>query len=97
MITPAKWQAKGGGQNDLFRKTIVPYMSKIVYYPEAQELFKIRNLDGISYYIIGKCKQELKEIVNKSLKIKGFNNTQTREIHKQLNNAAYDLICKIYS
>lgn len=97
MITPAKWQAKGGGQNDLFRKTIVPYMSKIVYYPEAQELFKIRNLDGISYYVIGKCNQELKEIVNKSLKIKGFNNTQTREIHKQLNNAAYDIICKIYN
>lgn len=97
MITPAKWQAKGGGQNDLFRKTIVPYMSKIVFYPEAQELFKIRNLDGISYYVIGKCKQELKEIVNKSLKIKGFNNIQTREIHKQLNNAAYDIICKIYS
>lgn len=72
-------------------------MSKIVYYPEAQELFKIRNLDGISYYVIGKCNQELKEIVNKSLKIKGFNNTQTREIHKQLNNAAYDIICKIYN
>lgn len=52
MITPAKWQAKGGGQNDLFRKTIVPYMSKIVYYPDAFELFNIREQEGITYFII---------------------------------------------
>lgn len=49
-ITPAKWQAKSGQKNEQFRKDIVPYMSKIVYYPCAQELFDIRNLDSISYY-----------------------------------------------
>ena len=26
MITPAKWQAKGGEKNEAFRKDIVPYM-----------------------------------------------------------------------
>ena len=47
MITPAKWQAKGGGQNDLFRKTIVPYMSKIVFYPDCIDVFGIGEVGGI--------------------------------------------------
>lgn len=64
MITPAKWQAKGGGQNDLFRKTIVPYMSKIVYYPVAFEIFDILEPDGVSYYLIDKNIHQLKQITN---------------------------------
>lgn len=64
MITPAKWQAKGGGQNDLFRKTIVPYMSKIVYYPVAFEIFDILEPDGVSYYLIDKSIHQLKQIIN---------------------------------
>lgn len=31
MITPAKWQAKGGKKNEDFRKNIVPYMSHICF------------------------------------------------------------------
>lgn len=54
MITPAKWQAKGGDKNEKFRKDIVPYMSKIVFYPNAGDVFNIRNLDGISYFLISK-------------------------------------------
>lgn len=54
MINPAKWQAKGGGQNDLFRKTIVPYMSKIVYYPNSQDVFDIDCQGGVCYYLIDK-------------------------------------------
>lgn len=64
MITPAKWQAKGGGQNDLFRKTIVPYMSKIVYYPVAFEIFDILEPGGVSYYLIDKSIHQLKQITN---------------------------------
>lgn len=53
MITPAKWQAKGGGQNDLFRKEVVPYMSKIVFYPDSRDVFDIQLQGGISYYLVG--------------------------------------------
>lgn len=54
MITPAKWQAKGGKANEEFRKNIVPYMSKIVYYPCTEDLFDIREVSGISYYLMNK-------------------------------------------
>lgn len=63
MITPAKWQAKTDGKpagskspdkNVKFRKNIVPFMSKIVYYPCTEDLFDIREVSGISYYIINK-------------------------------------------
>ena len=39
-ITPAKWQAKGGKDNEAFRQNIVPYMSKIVYYPATPDVFE---------------------------------------------------------
>ena len=54
MITPAKWQAKGGDKNEQFRKDIVPYMSDIVFYPDAFELFNIREQEGITYFKIDK-------------------------------------------
>lgn len=54
MITPAKWQAKGGKKNEDFRKNVVPYMSKIVYYPDCCDIFTISEWDGISYYLIDK-------------------------------------------
>lgn len=43
MITPAKWQAKGGKKNEDFRKNVVPYMSKIVYYPDTLDVFAIAD------------------------------------------------------
>ena len=55
MITPAKWQAKTDGKpagskspdkNVEFRKNIVPFMSKIVNYRNAPELFKIAEWGG---------------------------------------------------
>ena len=49
-ITPAKWQAKGGQKNEDFRANIVPYMSKIVYYPDANDLYDIAEVDGISFF-----------------------------------------------
>lgn len=52
MITPAKWQAKGGLKNEAFRRDIVPYMSKIVYYPDCSDIFEIGEVGGISYYKI---------------------------------------------
>ena len=61
-ITPAKWQAKGGKANEEFRKNIVPYMSKIVYYKDTKDIFDIGEPDGICYYIMGKQIYEEKQI-----------------------------------
>ena len=52
MITPAKWQAKGGKKNEDFRKNVVPYMSKIVYYPYTKDVFAVTVGGGITYYVI---------------------------------------------
>ena len=65
MITPAKWQAKGGPKNEAFRRDIVPYMSKIVYYPEATDLFDIQECDGITEYLLGSGVQAVTSIANK--------------------------------
>lgn len=54
MVTPAKWQAKGTQANINFRKQIVPYMSHIVFYRDATEVFNIQEWGGISYYLIPK-------------------------------------------
>lgn len=54
MITPAKWQAKGGEKNEQFRKNIVPRMSDIVYYPDCSDVFDITSWGGISYFLIDK-------------------------------------------
>jgi site-specific DNA-methyltransferase (adenine-specific) len=61
-ITPAKWQAKGGAKNEAFRQNIVPYMSKIVYYPDCTDVFPIAETGGISYYLIDKSIHDIKEI-----------------------------------
>lgn len=52
MITPAKWQTKGGKQNDEFRSVAVPRMSEVVYFPNAREVFDIDCQGGICYYLI---------------------------------------------
>ena len=54
-ITPAKWQAKGGKDNEAFRQNIVPHMRKIVYYPCTKDVFdKVAEAGGISYYLVDK-------------------------------------------
>lgn len=65
MITPAKWQAKGGPKNEAFRKEIVPYMSKIVYCKYSRDIFDIWEHDGISYYLMDKEKHSTKMIAGK--------------------------------
>ena len=55
---------QGGGKNEAFRRDIVPHMSKIVYYPNAGDIFNIRNLDGICYYLADKNTYSIKDIKN---------------------------------
>lgn len=59
MITPAKWQAKGGEKNEAFRRDIVPYMEKIVFHRDSKDIFDIGDTSGISTYCIGKSKKQL--------------------------------------
>lgn len=80
MITPAKWQAKGGEKNEAFRKNIVPYMSKIVYYPDCLDIFAIQESSGIAYYLIDKDKHEKCKIINRSAMKPCIDSTETRSI-----------------
>ena len=59
-ITPAKWQAKGDKKNKAFRQNIIPYMSKIIYYPDTRDIFEdVGETGGISYYLINKDKNSI--------------------------------------
>lgn len=64
MITPAKWQAKGGEKNEAFRKNIVPRMSDIVYYPNEKDVFDIHILGGLTYFIVDKEQHDTKLVTN---------------------------------
>lgn len=87
MITPAKWQAKGGEKNELFREQIVPHMKEIVYYPVCWEVFNDDNSKyakihgGVSIYSIDKeahcAKVKVMSDVAKALNdnADGFNGT----------------------
>lgn len=73
MITPAKWQAKGG-RNDQFRADIVPYMSKVVFYPNTPDIFHIGEAGGISYFTVSKNRCSDIEIINRCYINKALNN-----------------------
>lgn len=97
MITPAKWQAAEDTQiiqsentyGD-FKRIVRPYIREVVYYLECSELFKIRNIDGITYYLVDKRKsfENNCKITNKVKHQKYFNNCEIRDItnNQTLNN-----------
>lgn len=96
LITPAKWQAKGGQKNEDFRRNIVPYMSKIVYYPVATDIFSIKEWDGITYFLSVKDRiSETKEIINISKWQNKFNNSSIRELGESLNNSFVSILNKV--
>jgi hypothetical protein len=96
MITPAKWQTKGGIKNEQFREDIVPYMSKIVFYPDCSDLFKISDLGGISYYLIDRIEHYNKYIENKSVKQPALCTKCVRNItNSTLNNTGSEIINRI--
>ena len=88
-ITPAKWQAKGGDINDKFRKEIVPYMSKIVFYPNCKDVFNINDPGGLSYYLVESKQSAVATVINRCERQVYFNNEATRAVcgqSKTLNN-----------
>ena len=88
-IVPAKWETAEddklvssktityGG----FRDKIVPYISEIVFYPNCADLFEIKELSGISYYLIDKNRvYSRKRIINICKTQKYFNSIEDREL-----------------
>ena len=98
MIIPAKFVAKNGLKNEALRRDIVPYMSKIVYFPNCSDIFLIGEQAGIAYYISDKEEHGTKEIENRSVAQKLYNNTVNRELGLTLNNVihgVYEYISKL--
>jgi hypothetical protein len=69
-ITPAKFIAK----KEL--NSLEYYFKNLVVYLEAQEIFDIRNLDGIVYYLLDKNNNNTCELINKIKKVKYFNDNK---------------------
>lgn len=101
MITPAKWQAKGGVKNEQFRKNIVPYMSKVVWYPNCSDIFCIGEDSGISYYIIDKDRDKNADVIieNKCKHQELFNTITIRKFDNSytLNNRVNAIVNKLLS
>lgn len=95
MITPAKWQAKGGEKNEYFRAHIVPYMKEIVYYPVSTDIFDIKEWDGITCYLINNTINKEKIIKNKCIWQTKFNSIQKRELDIHLNNVMVSILNKV--
>ena len=94
-ITPAKWQAKGGDLNDNFRKEIVPYMSKIVFYPDCSDIFNIAEHGGICYYLIDGTVHTEKYIDNRCKLNKNLTGCQMRALGFNLGNAVNEVAIKL--
>ena len=91
-ITPAKWQAKGGEKNEAFRQNIVPYMKKIVYYPDSCDIFDIAEHGGISYYILDKAIHNDKYIRNEMVI---YTNYEVRTLNNNLWNIGNNIVTKV--
>ena len=107
MITPAKWQTAEAEQKiasktinyGQFREKLVPYISKVVFYPDCKDVFDIYQIDGITYYLLDKNNENDKCIVSNISKTRGniFNSTTCRSIRygESLINICNELISSI--
>lgn len=90
-ITPAKWQTTESTQKinsqysyGDFREQIVPYIEKLIYYPNCRDIFNIWQIDGITQYIIDKqSKYDQCTIENRCIGISEFNNIEIRDIKNE--------------
>ena len=102
MITPAKWQTTaddyiGCASKNLdykqFRELYVPHMSHVVFYPDCKDIFNIGQIDGTTYFMLNKIKNDECIIENKCQIQKYFNSVQKRSIcsRESLNNIGNDI------
>lgn len=79
MITPAKWVVMDDmdtfSESEWFRNNIVPYMNKIVYFPNCKDVFKTVNEKGITYFLLDKKRKAMPLVKNRDEieKHTGFN------------------------
>jgi hypothetical protein len=103
MITPAKWQTTSDDYTGCSSKTIdykefrdklVPHMSTVVFYPNCADIFEIKQIDGITYFILDKKHHEKCKVVNKCKNQPYFNSIETRSIaeRKSLHNIGQEII-----
>ena len=88
-VTPAKWQAKADKKNDIFRKEIVPCMSKILFYKDSRDIFSIQEWGGISYYLVDKS-QKSNNIQIKTICNSNANFSSDFEEHDELSPVLYN-------
>lgn len=102
MIVPGKWQTCEDDQRidskhsyGEFREKIVPHMDKVVFYPDAAEVFPIEQPDGITIYMIDKRRIfDKATVVNRNNHQELFNNSSVRNIcnMESLNNLGNELV-----
>ncbi len=89
MITPAKWQTAADDYSGCvsktidykgFREKLVPHMGKVVFYPDALDIFRISQVDGLSYFLLDKNIHDKCKVENRSLHQKYFNGVVRRNI-----------------
>lgn len=87
MITPAKWQTAEADQKIAskmsygeFRKQLVPHMSHVCFYPDCGNVFRISQVDGISYFLMDKEIHETASIENRCKNQDYYNNKVQRSI-----------------
>ena len=92
MITPAKWQTaaddySGCASKNIdykqFREKYVPHMIHVCFYPECKDIFKIGQIDGITWYLIDKDTHEKVRITNKCKLQKHFNLVAERSLRER--------------
>lgn len=92
MVTPAKWQTTAdnyvGCQSKYidyktFREEYVPYMKQVVFYPDALDIFQISQVDGITYFILGKTKCENTVVINRCKHQNYYNSASIRCIQNR--------------
>ena len=104
MITPAKWQTAADDYSGCasktidykgFREQLVPHMSKVVFYCNAQDVFNIGQVDGITYYIIDKNNTYKNiDIDNKCYRQHALESSDNRSIinRESLHNIGNDIV-----
>lgn len=100
-ITPAKCFVADGKQKinsnksyEDFVNEIVPHINKVIFYPDAAEIFEIRNTDGITIYTCDKKEHNKAIVINRNLHQKHFNSEEVRDIRNRetLHNSGYRLV-----
>lgn len=98
-ITPAKWQTAAPDQRIVskisygeFRAKYVPHMSQVVFYPDCGNVFKISQVDGITWYVMDKEMHEKCKVINKCNNQKHYNSVAIRNIRERERERVYQML-----